>query len=127
MLQDQLEPIQEFNPEKQEPIFIIGKTNHYKNGIYHVKEKDWGMSGTIHEYNDIVSVQFNQLKGKLFNLVEASAVDEKQREAMKGLIKGFCNQQYKNVIIDLSGWMKRMGFEVEDSLWLAEPSETLNQ
>lgn len=45
-----------------------------------------------------VSDSFNQLKGKLFNLIEASISDEKQASAIKGLIRGFANDSYSSCV-----------------------------
>jgi hypothetical protein len=42
-----------------------------------------------------VGSSFNRLKAKIFNLVEASVVDKTQQEALKGLIKGFANEEYR--------------------------------
>jgi len=41
-----------------------------------------------------VSTGFNRLKGKLYNLIEATITDKQQCEAIKGLIKGFSNDEY---------------------------------
>lgn len=102
---------------KKEKIFSIGKTDHFIDGGYCLpmehRDPDGNicyMYGSIMEYEDIVSCQFNQLKGKLFNLIESSITEEKQREAMKGLVKDFCNEKYKNTLTDLEGWIKRLGF-----------------
>lgn len=43
-----------------------------------------------------VSDSFNKLKGELFNLIEATIVDEKQADAIKGLIRGFANNAYSS-------------------------------
>ena len=48
-----------------------------------------------------VSNGFNRLKAKLYNLVEASVVDQKQADAMKGLIKGFANDEFMSCIRDM--------------------------
>lgn len=40
------------------------------------------------------STSFNRLKGKIFNLVEASIPDKIQQEALKGLIRGFANDEF---------------------------------
>ena len=61
------------------------------------------------QFQGIVSAQFNQLKAKLYNVIEASLIEEKQREAVKGLVKGFCNENYKNTIIDLEYFLKGLG------------------
>ena len=89
------------------------KTSKLNNFLHQHEEKDFGITGNIFEYNGIVSVQFNQLKGKLFNLIDATTIDADQRKAMKGLIKDFCNSQFKNIIGDMEGWMERMGFDIE--------------
>lgn len=57
-------------------------------------------TGTV-EYNQYWSLEndvaggFNRLKAKLFNLIEATIVDKTQMDAVKGLIKGFANDEYK--------------------------------
>ena len=109
-------------------LFTIKNTKHFSNGRYVLEKEDMGLSGSVYEFSDIVSVQFNQLKAKLFNLIEASTIDEKQREAMKGLVKGFCNLQFKNVITDLEGWLTRMGFDIEEnySIRTSEPLDIPN-
>lgn len=60
-----------------------------------------------------VSWGFNRLKAKLFNLVEASVVDKGQVEALKGLIKGFANDEYKNVVEELR--MTAIGMKLLDA------------
>ncbi len=45
-----------------------------------------------------VGTSFNRLKGKMFNLIEASIVDKEQQTAVKGLIKGFANEEYKKCL-----------------------------
>lgn len=42
-----------------------------------------------------VANNFNRLKAKIFNLIEASLPDKTQQEAMKGLVRGFANDEYK--------------------------------
>lgn len=49
----------------------------------------------------IVSTSFNRLKGKTFNLIEATITDKQQCEAIKGLIKGFLNDEYANCVSDM--------------------------
>ena len=44
--------------------------------------------------NDVAN-GFNRLKAKLFNLIEATVSDKTQQTAVKGLIKGFSNDEYK--------------------------------
>lgn len=57
---------------------------------------------------DLVSHGFNVFKGKLYNLVEASMPDKIQAEALKGLIKGFANDTYRNTVTDMR-WYARNG------------------
>ncbi len=100
----------------------INNTIHFVDGRYEKQEEGCPVTGgSIYEYHDIVGVQFNRLKGKLFNLIEASTIDEKQREAMKGLVKDFCNSQYNNVIGDLEYWITNMGFEIEKNIPTCNP------
>ncbi len=107
--------------EKKEFI-RIHNTIHFTNGQYEIQEDVYPVIiGSIYEYHDIVGVQFNRLKGKLFNLIEASTIDEKQRQAMKGLVKDFCNSQYNNVIGDLEYWITNMGFIIEKTIPTCEP------
>ncbi len=82
------------------------------------------------EFYDIISSHFNQLKGKLYNVIEASVSDKTQQEALKGLIKGFANQHYKNAVDDIENWLRRIGVDLEVDLekgWtphVAEPLES---
>ncbi len=46
----------------------------------------------------IVQNNFNRFKGKLFNLIEATVLDTMQQDAIKGLIRGFANEEYRNCI-----------------------------
>ena len=83
-----------------------------------------------YEFYDFVSRNFNQLKAKLYNVIEASSTDLKQCEAQKGLIKGFCNEHYKNVVDDLENWLRKkgVGFDYElDAGWEAHPAEPLEE
>jgi len=45
-----------------------------------------------------VSFSFNRLKAKLYNLIEASINDREQSQAVKGLIRGFANDEYVRCI-----------------------------
>lgn len=119
---------QEGNVKDIKPIFTIGETTHYNDGHYTVEEKVGNGSnikivGSIYEYGDIVSVQFNQLKAKLFNIVDGIFVADSQKKALKGLIKGFCNDNYWNTIGDIEGWLERIGFKVEKSVRTAPKEE----
>lgn len=103
-----------------EILYKKNNTTVYQNGDYKLEEDLVGINGSIFEYGSIVSVQFNQLKAKLFNLVEASITDKEQREAVKGLVKQFCNQNYSNTVKDLDGWIERLGFRIEVSSAVSE-------
>lgn len=54
----------------------------------------------------VVSNSFNRLKGKMLNLVEAIITDNQQCDAVKGLIKGFANDEYANCANDMR-WIAR--------------------
>ncbi len=45
-----------------------------------------------------VSNGFNRLKAKIYNVLEASILDGKQLNALKGLVKGFANDEYNKCI-----------------------------
>lgn len=95
--------------------FVIGKTKHYPFGKYVIEvEGNPTESGNIYEFHDIVSTQLNQLKAKLFNLIESTSTNEKQQEALKGLVKGFSNTTYRQILTDLCGLFNRLGFQVDD-------------
>lgn len=49
----------------------------------------------------IVSNNFNRLKAKVFNIIDASIIDKQQATAVKGLIKGFANDEYRLCIEDM--------------------------
>jgi hypothetical protein len=111
----------------KEKLVSIRNTTIYKDGSYELNEDASPvMGGSVWEFNGIVSAQYNQLKGKLYNLVEASVTDEKQREALKGLIKGFCNTAFRNTADDLEHLMYRLGIIEKTFVGgprLAEPLE----
>lgn len=70
-----------------------------------------------------VSNNFNRLKAKIFNLVDASIIDKQQATAVKGLIKGFANDEYRLCIED-------MRYTAEDAGYIKDvhypiPSEPL--
>lgn len=48
-----------------------------------------------------VAHSFNRLKAKVFNLIEASVTDKIQQEALKGLIKGFANEEYHKCLVSM--------------------------
>lgn len=58
--------------------------------------------------NDVAR-SFNRLKGKLFNLVEASVLDKTAQEAVKGLMKGFANDEYNRCIDMMRDTAEDMG------------------
>lgn len=63
-----------------------------------------------------VSNNFNRLKAKIFNLVDASITDKQQATAVKGLIKGFANDEYRLCIGDMRYTARDAGFiDSEDS------------
>ena len=57
-----------------------------------------------------VSNNFNRLKAKIYNLIEASIVDKKQQDAVKGLVKGFANDEYSLCIQDMRYTAENAGY-----------------
>jgi hypothetical protein len=103
--------------EEEKIESTIGEVNgvrHYADGRYNCDKGDIGYSGNIYLFANLLSSRFNQLKGKLFNLAETSATNETQLKAMKGLIKDFCNEQYKLSINDMSYVFRQLGFIIEE-------------
>ena len=86
------------------------------DGSYSYQGEAAGYKGHVDEYKDIVAVQFNRLRGKLFNLVEASIDDEARQKATKGLVKGFCDQAFGDIAADMGGLLQRIGFEMEKEI-----------
>lgn len=72
-----------------------------------------------------VSRGFNILKGKLFNLIEASIKEEKQQIAVKGLIKDFSNDAYRIVIKDMRYDAVNAGLLTKEDIELPESSYPL--
>lgn len=106
-------------------LFKLNNTVHFKDGGYEqVVEGQPTISGGWYEFDPIVSVQYNQLKAKLFNLIESTTTNKVQQEALKGLVRGFCNTAYNNTNGDLCGWMQRMGFAVDEFIPTANPLES---
>lgn len=48
---------------------------------------NWAFENILHHH-------FNQLRARLLNLAETSTRDRQQSDAMKGLIKDFCNEAF---------------------------------
>lgn len=95
------------------------------------KEELTGTVATVGywESERIVAWAFNRLKAKLYNLIEASVVDKKQQEAIKGLIKGFSNDEYKVCIREMRYWgreAKILGEGEDGSIDISEPLENKN-
>jgi hypothetical protein len=76
------------------------------------------VNGVIYTYWNIerdVSNNFNRLKGKLFNLIEATVTDKQQCEAMKGLIKDFANSEFALCVENLRYTAKGLGLVGEET------------
>lgn len=58
---------------------------------------------------ETVSNSFNRLKGKIFNIIEATITDKQQCDAVKGLIKGFANDEYTNCATHMRYHAKDIG------------------
>lgn len=101
------------NQTNPDAIGIIG------NNIITIKDP--------YEYKEILSGHFNQLKAKLFNLVEATSSNDTQLNATKGLIRGFCNDHYRNAIEDMRYYAVRNGLIDPKSEEMPEPALPLEQ
>jgi hypothetical protein len=74
-----------------------------------------------------VSRSFNRLKAKLFSLIEASSDSSEQVDALKNLVRGFANDEYRLCIEDMRAMAKVAKFIPENDQSLpiaAEPLET---
>lgn len=49
----------------------------------------------------VVSNSFNRFKGKLYNLIESTQLNPEQQKAIKGLIRGFANDEYRNCLEEM--------------------------
>lgn len=58
-------------------------------------KKEYPAPSGYWEFERITAWSFNRLKGKLYNLIESTATNATQEKAMKGLVKGFANDEYK--------------------------------
>lgn len=92
---------------------LIGEINgvkHYQDGRYTFKGTDIEYGGHLSNWFDSMSNDFNKLKGKLFNLVEATIPDAGQAAAIKGLIKGFCNDAFLETDDHMHAFLSELGF-----------------
>lgn len=109
--------------------FKIGNTTHYADGGYEFSQKGCPVSGgSRYEYEDLISVHFNRIKAKFYNTIEASITNERQLEAIKGLVKSFCNDEYRETIKEIEYWMWGMGllsFKPDEMLSRASVAEPL--
>lgn len=58
---------------------------------------------------DAVAHSLNRLKGQIFNLIEASVPEERQQEALKGLIRGFANEEFRRCVVDMRDQAREAG------------------
>lgn len=99
------------------------------NGVTLFSEGRWQKGeyeGGFGDFCNVVSDQYNKLKAQLYNLVESSVTDEKQREAMKGLIKGFCNEAYRETEKSIEYLFGEMGFKMEKTPIPSQPLENID-
>jgi len=66
------------------------------------KVSPWGFSG-------LLGAHLNQLKGRLYNLVDTIFGENVQGKATKGLIKDFTNHAYKNLYKDFEYFLRELG------------------
>ena len=87
------------------------KVKLYDDGQYEVTNLKGNpqCSGSVHRYKNLISSQMNQLKAKMYNTIEAAITDKEQKEAVKGLLKGFCNDSYKNTVRELRNMFLTLG------------------
>lgn len=88
-----------------------------------------GVPSGYWELERIVAWSFNRLKGKIYNLVEASVEYEERQKAVKGLIKGFANDEYKLCVEEIKWHAIKMGIIKEEETQIprsAEPLENKN-
>lgn len=91
------------------------------------------LNSTYWAIESTVSDSFNRVKAKLYNLVEASALNAEQSKATKGLIKGFLNDEYRTCVENLRFDAKNAGLidDVTDGETLipmgAEPLENAHR
>ena len=73
-----------------------------------------------------VSTGFNRLKAKLFNLIEASVPNREQSAALKAMIRGFANDEYRLCIENMRETAEAGGLITKDDEFPigAEPLET---
>ena len=101
---------------KKEEIGRINGVVHYRFGEYELLTGDSDdnitpvQGGNIMDIFQCLSDNFNQLKGKLYNLIESSIPDNKQQNAVKGLVKDFCNDVYYDTSQGIDSHLRHMGF-----------------
>lgn len=100
--------------------------NVYKDYSYeHIEDGNPTMEGVVYGYSDLVSKHFNQLKAQLFNLAETSTSDKEQRDAMKGLIRNFCNEAFQNTLHSLDFEFELLGLRPRGSTQMQGPRASL--
>ena len=90
---------------KDKVLYSVRNTVMYEDGHFEFG----GTQSSVAEYWGIASTQFNQLKAKLFNLIEGAVPDERQQTALKRLIRGFCNDNFRLLADDMQDFLFRMG------------------
>ncbi len=84
-------------------------------------------------YTHHLSRPMNKLKGQLYSLIEASAQSREQSEATKKLVKGFCNDTYRDILDEMRWYLVRSDVltveqaETTTSHLLAEPLEVAQE
>ncbi len=67
-----------------------------------------------------VANSYNRLKGKMFNLIESTIVNETQCAALKGLVKDFANTEFRRCIEDMRYEAKQAGLITEENPLLSD-------
>lgn len=119
--------------QAHKPIATINGVTHYDSGFYESLSRpdadapgSIGYGGYVSNFSWVLSDEYNRLKAKLFNAIEASALDDRQAAAFKGLVKGFCNDSYIAANDGMSKFMSDLGFgpaleKLNASQGLADP------
>lgn len=69
------------------------------NGELRPVYNNWAFENILHQH-------FNRLRARLLNLAETSTRDRQQSDAMKGLIKDFCNEAYFPARREMEGFLR---------------------
>ena len=81
----------------------------FMDGKYTIETENQGDVGNLFHYEKFVSESMNKLRAQIFNLLEASVTNEKQCNALKGLIKGFSYENQNDIVENIGDILLRLG------------------